>query len=170
MRLHAEQIQTSFSIRQKSPTESYVATGVLYKGRQKHISICWAVLNKRLAVQPPFAEQKQAADPALQFVVQNSSDNGSVGIDRRRYGSNSTNEGNRSDLAEGLRSSAKLGAVSSQAAGALKTDGGDSAQPSDLIVANAVNQTAKAKEAFSKSGSVQPDDKSATLVTVIRQA
>jgi len=42
------------------------------------------VLNKRLAVQPPFAEQKQAADPALQPVVQNSSDNG-TGIDRCRY-------------------------------------------------------------------------------------
>ena len=129
-------------------------------------------MNKQLAVQPPFAEQKQAADPALQFVVQNSSDNGSVGIDRQRYVSNSTNVGNSSDLAAGLRSSAKLGAVSSQAAGALKTDGGDSTQPSDQqhpIVADAVNPTAKAKKATSKSGSVQPD-KSAMLVTSTRQA
>ncbi len=69
------------------------------------------MLIKRLAVQLPFAEQKQLADPALQPVVQNSSDNGSAGIDRRRYGSSSTNEGTSNDLAEGLRSSAKLGAV-----------------------------------------------------------
>jgi hypothetical protein len=143
--------------RQKSSTDSSAATGLLYKGRQKHISVCWAVLNKRLAVQPPFAEQKQSADPALQPVVQNSSDNGSAGIDRRRYGSGSINEGTTNDLAEGLRSSAKLGAVSSQTPGALKSDSGDSAQPSDqphTIVADAVKQTAKAKKAFSKSGSV----------------
>ncbi len=69
-------------------------------------------------------------------------------------------QGTSNDLAEGLRSSAKLGAVSSQAAGALKSDGADSAQPSDQqhpIVADAVNQTAKAKKAISKSSSIQPD-------------
>ncbi len=54
-----------------------------------------------------------------------------------------------------------MGAVSSQAAGALESSDGKSAQPSDQqhpIVASAVNQTAKAKKAFSKSGSVRPDE------------
>jgi len=117
--------------KQKSPTDSSVATGLLYNGTQKHISVCWAMLNKRLAVQPLFAEQKQAADPPLQPVVHKRSDNGSAGIDRRRYGSSSINEGTSNDLAEGLRNSAKLGAVSNQAPGALKSDSGDSAHPSD---------------------------------------
>lgn len=55
--------------------------------------------------------------------------------------------------------------VSSQAAGALTSGGGESAQPSDQqhpILANAVNQTAKAEKAVSKSGSVQPDEARAT--------
>ena len=102
--------------------------------------------------------------------MQNSSDNGSVGIDRHRHGR--TYEGNNSDLAEGLRSSATLGAVSSQAADAPKRDGGDSTQSSDqqrLIVANAVNRTAKAKVASSKSSTVQAEE-STMLVTVTRQA
>ena len=56
--------------------------------------------------------------------------------------------------------SAKLRAVNTQAADAPECDGGDSAQPSNQhhpIVAEAVNQTAQAKKAFSKSSGVQSD-------------
>ncbi len=103
------------------------------------------------------AEQKQA----VQSVEQNRGKNGSAGTDRHRYGSSSINEDTSNDLAEGLRSSANLGAVGSQAAGALKSGGAESTQPSDQqhpILATAVNQTAKAEKAVSKSGSVQPDE------------
>ncbi|DBA95207.1 TPA: hypothetical protein ACH3X3_013109 [Trebouxia sp. C0006] len=51
--------------------------------------------------------------------------------------------------------SAKLRAVNTQAADAPECDGGDSTQPS--IVAEAVNQTAQAKKAFSKSSGAQSD-------------
>jgi len=53
------------------------------------------------------AEQKQA----VQSVEQNRGKNGSAGIDRHRYGSSSINKGTSNDLAEGLQSSAKMGAV-----------------------------------------------------------
>lgn len=56
--------------------------------------------------------------------------------------------------------SAKLRAVYTQAADALECERGDSAQPSNRhhpIVAEAVNQTAQAKKAFSKLSNVQAD-------------
>ena len=53
------------------------------------------------------AVQKQA----VQSVEQNRGKNGSAGIDRHRYGSSSINKGTSNDLAEGLQSSAKMGAV-----------------------------------------------------------
>ena len=58
-------------------------------------------------------------------------------------------------LAMKVTVSAKLRAVNTQAADAPECDGGDSTQPS--IVAEAVNQTAQAKKAFSKSSGAQSD-------------
>ena len=56
--------------------------------------------------------------------------------------------------------SAKLGAANSQAAGALESDGGNSALPSNRyhpLVADAVNYIAQAKKFLSKLSGVQPD-------------
>ncbi len=68
-----------FSTRQKSLIDSLVATGLLYKQTNEHAHQ-W-LLGSVEQMTGCVAEQKQAVQPLVQY----SSDNGSVGIDRRRY-------------------------------------------------------------------------------------
>lgn len=111
-------------------------------------------------LQDAFAEQKQAADPASQSGVDRSSDTGSSSSGRAD--SNSGSGGISDDLADGHRSAvhAQLGAVSSQAAGALKSDGVDDVPAFDQqhpLAAYAVNQAAKAQTAVRKLDGEQID-------------
>ena len=124
-------------------------------------------------MQDAFAEQRQAADPASQSGVEQGSDNGSsststvesssssrvnsssgrVDSSSGRADSSSGDGGISDDLADGHRSAVQLGALSSQAAGSLKSDGADSVPSFDQqhpLVAYAVKQTAKAQTAVSK--------------------
>ncbi|DBA74506.1 TPA: hypothetical protein ACH3X2_000969 [Trebouxia sp. C0005] len=114
----------------------------------------------RQRLQDAFAEQKQAADPASQSGVDRSSDTGSSSSGRAD--SNSGSGGISDDLADGHRSAvhAQLGAVSSQAAGALKSDGVDDVPAFDQqhpLAAYAVNQAAKAQTAVRKLDGEQID-------------
>ena len=124
-------------------------------------------------MQDAFAEQRQAADPASQSGVEQGSDNGSsststvesssssrvnsssgrVDSSSGRADSSSGDGGISDDLADGHRSAVQLGALSSQAAGSLKSDGADSVPSFDQqhpLIAYAVKQTAKAQTAVSK--------------------
>jgi len=125
-------------------------------------------------LQDAFAEQKQAADPAVQSGVEQGSDNGSSSSGRvdsssgrvdsssGRVDSSSGGGGTSDDLADGHRSAVhvQLGALSSQAAGTLKSDGVDSVPSFDQqhpLVAYAVKQTAKAQTAVNKFDGQQID-------------
>ncbi len=81
------------------------------------------------------------------------SSSGRVDSSSGRADSSSGDGGISDDLADGHRSAVQLGALSSQAAGSLKSDGADSVPSFDQqhpLVAYAVKQTAKAQTAVSR--------------------
>ncbi len=110
-------------------------------------------------LQDAFAEQKQAADSPSHSGVEQGTDTGSSSSGRT---DSSSSGSTTDDLADGHRSAvdAQLGALSSQAAGTLKSDGVDSTPSFDQqhpLVAYAVKQTAKAQTAVNKLDGDQAD-------------